>query len=290
MLLVWTALFLHTLLGHRPAVVSALNLLESRTEVAPRHHLDISSSRRGFFTNAAAQVACTSMLLGASTSLLTNPQCAAAAAPAVGTTTTDREQLLQAIGRGASEEQVIQIINGLQDPSEGKGAIFPERLDGQWELIWSYKAEAFSPLLKLPKPFRPDSYQYFGSVAAAEVGEGRIAQGLTGGVLGNNHLWLSSGAIPLKDTDPSILEIQPPFRLQLGGRAGSGQPKKTLVESGSDADFRKVNARTTEAQEAGKNLYQQMYLENSGPGSLRVSGVIAGDPVLVGELFVHRKL
>jgi hypothetical protein len=33
-----------------------------------------------------------------------------------------------------------------------------------------------------------------------------------------------------------------------------------------------------------------MYLENDGPGSLRVSSVIAGDPVIVGEIFVHRKL
>ena len=230
-------------------------------------------------------------LLGSSvaTSLLSSFP--AVADEPVSSTTTTRDDLLQAIAARASDDQVISIIQGLKDPSEGKGATLSQALDGQWELIWSYKAEAFSPLLKLPKPFKPDSYQYFGPIADAEVGKGRIAQGLTGGLLlGEQHVWLSSGAIPLVDTDPSVLEIQPPFRLQLGGRAGSGKPKQTLVDSGSDADFRKVNARTKEAQEAGKNLYQQMYLENNGPGSLRVSGVIAGDPVLVGELFVHRKL
>ena len=47
---------------------------------------------------------------------------------------------------------------------------------GEWELIWSYGAEAFSPLLTLPRPFRPDSYQYLGPIATIEVGEGRVAQ------------------------------------------------------------------------------------------------------------------
>lgn len=204
-------------------------------------------------------------------------------------TPADRDQLLNAIARKASDDDIISILQNLKDPSEGKAALLPERLEGEWELLWSYKAEAFSPLLKLPKSFRPESYQYFGKAAATEVGEGRIAQGLTGGVLGGNQFWLSSGAIPF-DKDPSVLEIQPPFRFQVGGRYGTGKPKSTWVEAGSDADFRKVNARSEEAQMAGKNQYQQMYLENDGPGSLRVSGVIAGDPVLVGELFVHRKL
>jgi hypothetical protein len=203
--------------------------------------------------------------------------------------TADRDQLLHAIARKASDEEIIKLIGNLKDPSGGKGAILPEWLDGEWELVWSYKAEAFSPLLKLPKPLRPDSYQYFGKAATSEVGEGRISQGLTGGILGRKQFWLSSGAIPL-ESDPSILEIQPPFRFQVGGRYGTGEPKKTVVEAGSDAEFRKVNARTQEEQLAGKNQYQQMYLENNGPGSLRVSGVIAGDPVIVGLLFVHRKI
>lgn len=200
-----------------------------------------------------------------------------------------RDRLLDAITRKSSDEEVIGIIRNLKDPSNLKGATMPDRLEGEWELIWSFGAEGFSPLLKLPKPFRPESYQYLGAPADAEVGEGRIAQGLTGGILGNNQFWLSSGAIPF-DPDPSVLEIQPPFRFQVGGRYGSNKPKKTLVEAGSDAEFRKVNARSEEAQMAVKNQYQQMYLEDIGRGSLRVSSVIAGDPVIVGEIFVHRKL
>jgi hypothetical protein len=204
-------------------------------------------------------------------------------------TVSDRNQLLAAIARQASDEEIIDIIHHLVDPSNGRAALLPDRLDGAWELIWSYGAEGFSPLLKLPPPLRPQSYQYLGNAAANEVGPGRIAQGLTGGILfGDRQLWLSSGAVPYPD-DPSVLEIQPPFRLQLGGRYGSGQDKITLVEAGSDADFRQLNARSVAAQQAGKNQYQQLYLEDGG-GALRVSTVIAGDPVLVGEIFVHRKL
>jgi len=205
-------------------------------------------------------------------------------------TTSNRGDLLSAIARKASDEEVIGIIQTLKDPSNGRGAANAKALEGEWELLWSYKAEAFSPLLKLPKPFRPESYQYFGSAAAKEVGEGRIAQGLTGGILGSgNQLWLSSGAVPMKD-NPSVLEIQPPFRFEVGGPYLSGKPKTTLVEAGNDAEFRKVNGRTKQAQMEGQNQYQQSYVEDNGPGSLRVSTVIAGDPVLVGEIFVHRKL
>lgn len=210
-------------------------------------------------------------------------------ANAVPSDLSGRDRLLDAIAKKASDEDVIGIIRSLKDPSGGKGATLQDRLEGEWELIWSFGAEGFSPLLKLPKPFRPESYQYLGAPASAEVGEGRIAQGLTGGILGNRQFWLSSGAIPY-DQDASVLEIQPPFRFQVGGRYGSGKPKTTLVEAGSDAEFRKVNARSQEAQMAVKNQYQQMYLEDIGRGSLRVSSVIAGDPVIVGEIFVHRKL
>ncbi|KAL3783426.1 hypothetical protein HJC23_002853 [Cyclotella cryptica] len=64
--------------------------------------------------------------------------------------------------------------------------------------------------------------------------------------------------------DPSILEIYPPFRFQLGETPGSSVAKQTIVESQSDADFRAVNARTTEAQMAPKNEYEQLYLEDFG--------------------------
>jgi len=175
--------------------------------------------------------------------------------------------------------------------SKGRGAAEPD-LGGEWKLIWSYGAEAFSPLLTLPKPFRPESLQYLGDVATSEVGEGRVAQGLTGGVLfpGTGlQLWLSSGAVVAED-DPSVLVIKPPFRLQLGGQVRSGTKKKTVVEGGSDADFRSQNARTVEAQEAPPNRYKQMYLEGGGSGALRVSTITDGDPVIVGATFVHQKI
>jgi hypothetical protein len=61
-----------------------------------------------------------------------------------------------------------------------------------------------------------------------------------------------------------------------------GGAKKQVVEAGSDAGFRALNARTEEAQAAGRNLYKQRYLENTGTkGDLRISEVIAGDPVLI---------
>ncbi|CAB9503873.1 expressed unknown protein [Seminavis robusta] len=220
---------------------------------------------------------------------LTSLNAPSAKASVESTTNTGRAQLLDAISRKASDEEMFSIIEGLQDPSGGKGAALSNWLEGEWELIWSYKAEAFSPLLKLPKPLRPESFQYFGSTAASEVGDGRIAQGLTGGVLGQSQLWLSSGSTPLSE-DPSILEIQPPFRFELGGRIGTGKPKKTLVDAGSDADFRDINARDKQAQAAPKNQYKQIFLEDKGPGSLRVSSVISGDPVIVGIVFVHRKV
>ncbi|VEU41100.1 unnamed protein product [Pseudo-nitzschia multistriata] len=205
---------------------------------------------------------------------------------------TNRNNLLQSIRNNNSEAEILAAIDTLVplDPSENKGATMASDLDGEWELLWSAKAEAFSPLLKLPKPFKPDSFQYLGSAAAQEVGPGRVAQGLTGGILGaNTQLWLSSGVRPSSD-DASVLEILPPFRFEVGGRYGSGTPKNRLVEAGSDAEFRKLNARTTEAQEAPKNSYKQLYLEREGKGSLRISTITAGDPVIVGAIFVHRKL
>jgi len=200
-----------------------------------------------------------------------------------------RDDLIRALPANGSEEEIMSIISRLKDPSDGRGAVDPN-LEGEWKLIWSAKADAFSPLLKLPKPLRPDSYQYLGASAAKEVGEGRLSQGLTGGILGKERqLWLSSGAT-VDPADPSTILILPPFRLQLGGTYASNRPKRTLVEAGSDADFRKLNARTKAAQLAGKNLYKQVYLENKGKGSLRISTITDGDPIIVGAVFVHEKL
>ena len=216
---------------------------------------------------------------------------ASAAVPAAPADLPERAALLSAISSGAPDSVVLSKIEALVllDPAKGRGAAERDDLSGEWELIWSYGAEAFSPLLTLPRPFRPDSYQYLGPIATIEVGEGRVGQGLVGGVLGPVQLWLSSGALVSGD-DPSVLDIKPPFRLQAGGRAGSGATKRTIVEAGSDADFRKANVRTEEAQRAPPNKYKQTYLEGGGKGALRISTVTEGDPVIVGLIFIHRKV
>jgi hypothetical protein len=204
-----------------------------------------------------------------------------------------RSCLLESIRSNKSEQQVMGAIETLLpfDPAQGRGATMEleNDLDGEWRLLWSAKADAFSPLLKLPKPLKPDSYQYLGIPAATEVGQARVAQGLTGGILGPVQLWLSSGVTPSLQ-DPSVLDILPPFTFQVGGRYLSGAPKITIVEAGSDAEFRQVNARTQEAQEAPKNAYRQLYVELTGKGSIRISTVSDGDPVIVGAIFVHQKL
>ena len=207
----------------------------------------------------------------------------------------ERDALLRALSNKSSDDVVLQAIQNLipLNPMKSKSsASYNNELNGEWKLLWYNKSD-FSPLLKLPSPLRPDSYQYFGTVAEKEVGSGRVAQGLTGGIIStlgsNKELWLSSGAVA-KETDPSVLEIYPPFRFQLGEKPGSAAVKQTIVESQSDADFRAVNARDKEAQLAPKNEYEQLYLEDFGSGSLRISVVAKGDPVIVGDMFVHQKL
>lgn len=122
------------------------------------------------------------------------------------------------------------------------------------------------------------------------------------------ELWLSSGIGPLSDEsrsgkDLTTLIIYPPFRLQLGhtppsitttednnNNSSSNKNKRTIVESESDVDFRKVNSRTVDAQNAPRNEYEQLYIENLGTGSLRISVITKGDPVIVGNMFIHQKL
>ena len=117
-------------------------------------------------------------------------------------------------------------------------------------------------------------------------------------------LLLSSGLVPAASGGGNVLEIQPPFRfeavwndatLRRPGRLSKGVAKGgarwKLVDSGSDADFRALNARDEDAQAAGRNMYKQRYLDNTGePGDLRVSEIISGDPVIVGVVFIHRRL
>jgi hypothetical protein len=205
-----------------------------------------------------------------------------------------RSFLLESIrSNKASEKEVMSAIEALLpfDPAQGRGgtAELAKDVEGEWRLLYSLKADAFSPLLKLPKPFKPESYQYVGAPATTEVGQDRVAQGLTGGILGPIQFWLSSGVTPSLQ-DPSILDILPPFRFQVGGRYLSGTPKWTVAESDSDAGFRQVNARTEEEQDAPRNAYQQLYVERNGKGSIRISTVASGDPVIVGAVFVHQKL
>lgn len=171
-------------------------------------------------------------------------------------------------------EAAIAAIEKL-DPSQGKAAT-SDQLEGTWELIYSINADAFSPLLNLPKAIRPSSLQLVGEDAAKVVGPGRIAQVLNFPVFPLS-LILSSGTMPLA-SDSSIIEIFPPFRFE----ARLGGLRKQIVEAGSDADFRALNARTEEAQAAGRNMYKQRYLDITGnKGDLRISEVISGDPVLI---------
>ena len=115
------------------------------------------------------------------------------------------------------------------------------------------------------------------------VGGGRIAQ-LLDFPLGC-FARLSSGAVVAAD-DAATLVIEPPFRLEVG--VGTGMAPLRLIESGSDADFRSLNARDRVAQSAPRNRYRIEYLESSGvAGDLRVSRVVSGDPVIVGSRFLH---
>eukprot|EP00586_Coscinodiscus_wailesii_P016672 CAMPEP_0172500350 /NCGR_PEP_ID=MMETSP1066-20121228/137159_1 /TAXON_ID=671091 /ORGANISM="Coscinodiscus wailesii, Strain CCMP2513" /LENGTH=292 /DNA_ID=CAMNT_0013274531 /DNA_START=164 /DNA_END=1042 /DNA_ORIENTATION=+ len=200
----------------------------------------------------------------------------------------ERRELLRLISSGsnASVDDIESVISRLDklDPSAGTGAIVPE-LDGKWELIYSINAESFTTLLSLPKPIRAKSFQLLGSEAVKTLGEdGRVAQVLQFPF--GPSIVLSSGAVPVGG-DGTTLEIFPPFRLEL---AFLGQ-KVTLVNAGSDSDFRALNARDDDAKAAPRNMYKQRYLETSGKsGDIRISEVVSGDPVVVGTLLIHRRV
>ncbi|KAL7487105.1 hypothetical protein ACHAW6_012707 [Cyclotella cf. meneghiniana] len=283
----WAPTAAHGIEQHKQAALRA---------ISPMNEIDDALSRRQLFSQAISSLVSCTVILG-------DPYIADAkvvSSPSKNNVPSDinspqRDALIQVLSNKSSDPVVLQAIENLipLNPMKAKGAAnYANALNGEWKLLWYNKSD-FSPLIELPSPFRPDSYQYFGDVAAKEVGAGRVAQGLTGGVLSalgpNKELWLSSGAVA-KEDDSSILEIYPPFRLQLGQTPGSSVAKQTIIESQSDAEFRAVNARSTEAQLAPKNEYEQLYLENFGRGSLRISVVARGDPVIVGEMFVHQKL
>jgi hypothetical protein len=199
--------------------------------------------------------------------------------------TNPREKLLAAITSDAPEAMVMSAIEELVplDPSKGLAAK-SKALDGTWRLLWSAGADKFSPLLGLPRGIRPESMQLLGTSATEAVGTDRVANLLA---LPGITARLSSG-VRVADDNDALLVILPPFRFEVLLPGGA---HKTLFEAGSDADFRKLNARDADAQAAGRNLYLQRYLDTSGkPGDLRVSTIVAGDPVIVGSVFVHERV
>ena len=121
-----------------------------------------------------------------------------------------RSSLLAAIARDSGVEAAIEALVPL-DPSGGKGATSPA-LEGRWRLLWSANAGGFSPLLLLPTPVRPTSFQLLGDAAVSDgIGPGRVAQLL---LLPFGTVELSSDVVPAPD-DTRFLEIFPPFKLQL---------------------------------------------------------------------------
>lgn len=253
-------------------------------------------SRRDAITSGASKML--AFMATAASVVVPTPSCAEAGSVEG---SPERQALLRAIASMAPDEEVIRLISTLEplDPSRSKAATAAE-LDGTWELVYSLNASAFSPLLNLPRPIRPTSLQLIGDDAAREVGgQGRIVQKLAFPFL---SLVLSSGIVPVDSGN--VLEIQPPFRLEVvwsddtlrrPGRLAKGLARGgarwKLVDSGSDADFRALNARDEEAQAAGRNMYEISYLDTTGQaGDVRISRVVAGDPVIVGALFIHKRL
>lgn len=253
-------------------------------------------SRRDAITSGASKML--AFVATAASVVVPTPSCAEAGSVEG---SPERQALLRAIASMAPDEEVIRLISKLEplDPSRSKAATAAE-LDGTWELVYSLNASAFSPLLNLPRPIRPTSLQLIGDDAAREVGgQGRIVQKLAFPFL---SLVLSSGIVPV--ASGNVLEIQPPFRLEVvwsddtlrrPGRLAKGLARGgarwKLVDSGSDADFRALNARDEEAQAAGRNMYEISYLDTTGQaGDVRISRVVAGDPVIVGALFIHKRL
>ena len=253
-------------------------------------------SRRDAITSGASKML--AFVATAASVVVPTPSCAEAGSVEG---SPERQALLRAIASMAPDEEVIRLISKLEplDPSRSKAATAAE-LGGTWELVYSLNASAFSPLLNLPRPIRPTSLQLIGDDAAREVGgQGRIVQKLAFPFL---SLVLSSGIVPV--ASGNVLEIQPPFRLEVvwsddtlrrPGRLAKGLARGgarwKLVDSGSDADFRALNARDEEAQAAGRNMYEISYLDTTGQaGDVRISRVVAGDPVIVGALFIHKRL
>jgi hypothetical protein len=209
---------------------------------------------------------------------------AVARAAPVPTADVARAELVRAIESGASDELVLERLHALIpfDPSRGRGAV-DGALGGTWDLLWT-KDEAPAPVQVMRKTLhQPVGTQLLGDAAAPRFGAGRVAQLLD---VAGVRFELSSGATPAPD-DSRVLQIFPPFRFA----ALAAGRRFEIAEAGSDAGFRALNARTAEAQAAPRNRYTQEYLETSGRvGDLRVSRITEGDPAIVGNVYVHRRI
>jgi len=242
-------------------------------------HTEPLSRRNALFTGAATLATATASLIPATS---TQPAWAADIDSLLNAANKasfppEKIELLQKIVAKASDEEVLAAISKLEllDPSQGKAAT-SDQLGGTWELIYSINTDSFSPLLNLPQPIRPESIQLLGDDAAQVVGLNRAAQLLNFPIVPLTFI-LSSGAVPV-ETDPSMIEIFPPFRFDVK----FGGFRTQVLEAGSDAGFRALNARDEEAQAAPRNMYKQRYLETTGKkGDLRISEVVSGDPVIV---------
>lgn len=193
--------------------------------------------------------------------------------PSMSCASTARDAVIAAVNSGASQETVEKLLEALvaEDPSGGRGA----DASGAWRLLWSARTSRFSPLLGLPGPIRPKSEQF--------LPEGGIQNTLSRGLLGPAEFVLSAGA---RKAEADTIEITPPFSFDINVAGQTYQ----ILKAGSDAEFRRTQARSLDEQLAPRNRYKQLYLDTSGKkGDLRVSKVISGDPVVVGATFIHSR-
>lgn len=272
----WTLLLVMLVVASPFKNVHALSSVASSVRTTPRpipphqHTGDAAASlsipvvldRRGWLTKTvgsatAAAVAAASMVVAISV------ERASATSTPVGQDSllVAKEALLNAIAAKAPQDEILNCIQRLvsvsttvakrdqsstgivssSSTSSSSSSSLADRIDGKWKLIWSVGAQQFSPLLQLPFPLTPDSFQLVGASAAPVVGEGRIAQLLTSGILGPTQLYLSSGIVNYGGggdrsvSSTSLLQIQPPFRFQV--ELPVTHQRLTLVEAGSDADF-----------------------------------------------------
>ncbi len=127
-------------------------------------------SRRSIFRKGISSVAAASAY---SSILLKDPSIAAAravSAPLPTSSTSsiipsspERDAVLTAISQNSSDEIILSAIRNLiplNPLKSSPSSTYRDALDGTWQLVYT-SGYSTSPLLKLPPPLRPDSYQYF---------------------------------------------------------------------------------------------------------------------------------